>query len=257
VKVLRWLSFLLLLCSVLVVPALYFYAASQLPPLESEFDVERLLRFDIEGERMSATLGRYARETSGLKFDRPELARIPKDLVALYLSQRGCPTFFQTPREQSGRWAWRMFSGVWGNELAGDGWCERLLAMRLAERIGAQGILQGSIGGSRIRRFLTKDQLVAYDLSTLRFEHGVVGIEAGAQRLFRRRLEELQLSELAELALAMPPHNFYPQMTACQNATLIRQNRDFILRALSRDGLVSPDGSKNAQAQPVACTKRQ
>lgn len=256
-KVLLWLSFVLLLCAVLVVPALYFYAASQVPQLESEFDIERLLRFDIEGERMSAALGRYARESNGLKFERPELARIPKDLVALYLSQRGCPTYFQTPREVGGRWSWRMFSGVWGNEPPGDGWCERLFSMRLAERIGTDGILQLSIAASRIRRFLAKDQLVAYDLSTLRFEHGVVGVEAGAQKLFRRRLDQLQLSELSELALAMPPHNYYPQMVACQNATLIRQNRDYILRGLSRDGLVSPESAKNAQAQPVACTQRQ
>ena len=43
---------------------------------------------------------------------RPEFARLPKNLVASYITERGCPTYFQTPREYGWPWAKRQFLGL-------------------------------------------------------------------------------------------------------------------------------------------------
>ncbi|MHB8874137.1 MAG: transglycosylase domain-containing protein [Myxococcaceae bacterium] len=250
-----WITLFLLGLTGVVIPLVYLYTASHLPALESEFDLEKLLRFQIEGERMSVKMGQYARETGSIDFERPEFAKLPKDLVALYISQRGCSTFFQTPREEGGKWAWRMFAGTFGSEAGGDGWCERLFASRLAERIGAKGTLQRAIGAHKIHGFLQKDQLVAYDLNSIWFDQAVIGLDAASARLFKKRPEQLTLSEMAELELALPPHNYYQQIRDCQNPSLIRQNRDYILQRLMADALVPEDRAKNAMGQPVACTR--
>ncbi|MBI3185311.1 MAG: transglycosylase domain-containing protein [Myxococcales bacterium] len=251
-KGLLWFVLFALGLTGVVTPLVYLYVGSKLPALESEFDLEKLLRFSIEGERMSVALGKYNK--SAVDWERPDFAKLPKDLVALYISQRGCPTFFQTERERGLGWAWRLFVGLAGGEPGGDGWCERLLAWRLADRVGAKGDLQHTIGANKIHSFLQKDQLVAYDLASLWLEDGVIGVEAAAQRLFKKRLEQLSLTELAELELALPPHNYYQQVRDCQNPSLLRQHRDVVLAELSRDALVPEDRAKNAQAQPMACT---
>jgi hypothetical protein len=254
VKSILWILLFVVGAIGVVVPCIYFYAASQLPPLESEFDLEKLLKFNIEGERMSVKMGVYARETGGIEYEHPDFAKLPKDLVAVYISQRGCPTFFQTPREEGSTWGWRMVLAAFGGQKGGDGWCEQTFAARLAERVGAATRLQIVVGTHKIHTFLKKDQLIAYDLSQLQFEPAVVGVEAACQKLFHKKLEQLQLSEISELELALPPFNFYEQLRDCRNPSLIRQNRDYILNELARDGLVPEDRAKNAQGQPVACT---
>ncbi|MFZ5468107.1 MAG: hypothetical protein ACOZIN_01610 [Myxococcota bacterium] len=239
-----------------VAPLLYFYTSSQLPPMESELDIERLLRLDIESERMRLKLSQYDRDAVTVTFERPDFSRLPKDLVGLYLSQRRCPAYFQTAREEGAAWAWRMLVGLVSLEPGGEGGCERLFALRLAKRLGARGALQLSVGAHRIHSLLEKDQLIAYDLFSMWFEPGWVGVDHLAHKLFKKRLERLRLSELAELMLALPPHNYYRQMRDCQNPTLLRQNRDSLLKDLSRDALVSEEQVRSAMAHPVACTMR-
>src|SRR6476619_7039299 len=92
----------------IVIQCVYFYVASQLPPLDTVFDLQKLLKFNIEGERMSVKMGLAAKENGGIEYEPPDFAHLPKDLVAVYISQRGCPTYFQTPREEGGKWLWRM-----------------------------------------------------------------------------------------------------------------------------------------------------
>jgi hypothetical protein len=239
-----------------VIPLTYLYTASKLPPLESEFDVEKQLKHSIEGERMSLRAGQYEKSPRPLTFTRPDFSRLPKDLVALYIRHMGCPRYFQTPREDGPSWAWRLFVGVTtGSTPPGDGGCERILAMRIAGALGIQGNLPQSVAAHRIHSFMQKDQLIAYDLAALYFERGIVGVEDAAFTLFGRELSELQLSELAELQLALPPFGYYHDLKVCRNATVIRQNRDMLLEDLAGWKLVSEDRARNAIAQPVYCTK--
>lgn len=256
-KTVFWLVMFLVGLAGVVIPLTYLYTASKLPRLESEFDVESQLRHRIEGDRMSVMVGRMdqgGKDRASVAFTRPDFSRMPKDLVALYIRQMDCPTYFQTPREDGRAWAWRLFVGVTvGSSPPGDGACERRLAMRIAREIGIEGKLALSVAAHRLHAFFQKDQLIAYELSTLRFERGVIGVEDAARKLFGRDLGELQLSELAELQLALPPYGYYGDLKACKNAGLIRQNRDMLLQDLAGYALVSEERARNAIAQPVAC----
>ncbi|HEX8441822.1 transglycosylase domain-containing protein [Archangium sp.] len=254
-KTLLWLVLLLIGLTGVALPAAYLHAASKLPRLETEFDLEKQLRHSIEGERMSLRAGTFE-NTRPMEYKRPDFARLPKDLVALYIAQLGCPTYFQTPREDGPKWSWRLFAyAAFGSELPGDGACERLLAMRLAAKLGIAGNLERVIAAHRLHAFLQKDQLIAYDLSSLYFERGIVGVEDAAYKIFGRELDTLQLPELAELSLALPPHSYYDDAVSCRNASLIRQNRDVLLTDLFGYKLVTEERARSAMTRPVACLK--
>ncbi|QSQ20559.1 transglycosylase domain-containing protein [Pyxidicoccus parkwayensis] len=255
-KSLLWIVLFLLGLAGVVIPLTYLYTASRLPPLESEFDVQKQLKHSIEGERMSLRAGQYEKNPRPVTFQPPDFSRLPKDLVALYIRHLGCPRYFQTPREDGPAWAWRLFAGVTvGTVPPGDGGCERILAMRLAGRLNIEGPLPQTVAAHRLHSFMQKDQLIVYDLSTAYFERGIVGVEDAAYSLFKRELGDLQLAELAELQLALPPFGYYDDLKQCRNPTVIRQNRDMLLEDLAGWKLVSEDRARNAMAQPVSCTR--
>lgn len=245
-----------LLVAVIVAPLTYLYTASQLPQLENEFDLERHLRDYVEGERMSLKMGLAAKERGGVSYVRPDFAKLPKDLVALYIDSWGCPTFFQTPRETGFAWSWRVFS-AWSinKQPPGDGYCEWEFANHLAWAIHIRGGLKQAIAASKIHGILSKDQLVAYDLSSQSFERAVVGVDDASHVLFKRPVENLTLPELSELELALSPNGFYDELRYCKTATLLRQARDVLLGRLARHGLVAEDRAKGAQAAPLTCMK--
>ncbi|OJT25079.1 hypothetical protein BO221_11925 [Archangium sp. Cb G35] len=252
-KTLLWLVLFLIGLAGVVMPALYLHAASKLPQLETEFDLEKQLRHSIEGERMSLQAGTFGPKRP-IAYTKPDFSRLPKDLVALYIAQLGCPTYFQTRREDGAKWAWRLFSVVtFGTEPPGDGACERLLATRLAEALGIRGPLPLAVAANRLHSFLQKDQLIAYEMSTLYFERGIVGVQDGAYKMFGRELDTLKLQELAELSLTLPPHYMYADALVCRNASLIRQNRDVLLADLAGYKLVTEERARTAMAQPVIC----
>jgi transglycosylase-like protein len=253
VKTLLWLVLFLIGLAGVVTPALYLHASSKLPQLETEFDLEKQLRHSIEGERMSLQAGTFGPKRP-ITYTKPDFSRLPKDLVALYIAQLGCPTYFQTRREDGAKWAWRLFSVVtFGTEPPGDGVCERIIATRLAVALGISGSLELAVAANRLHSFLQKDQLIAYDLSTLYFERGIVGVEDAAHKIFGRELDTLKLQELAELSLTLPPHYMYADALVCRNASLIRQNRDVLLSDLAGFKLVTEERARTAMAQPVIC----
>lgn len=248
-----WILLFLVGLTGVLIPVVYLYTAAQLPQLESEYDLQTHLRNTIEGERMSTRAGRADDEKRSNDWQKPEFAKMPHDLIALYISQLGCPNFFRTPREDGLRWAWRMMSGLWGAQLEGDGWCEKYFASRLANNLGVKGKLQLTVGAHKIHAFLAKDELVAYDFASMRFNRGIVGIDDAAWELYRKKLQDMNLAELAEFTLALPMHGYFADLQTCRNASLIKQNRNFILEALGRQGLVAPDKVKDAVKAPVAC----
>ncbi len=256
-KSLFWIILFMLGLAGVIIPATYLYTASKLPPLESEFDVEKQLKHSIEGERMSLRAGQSERNPRPITFTRPDFTRLPKDVVAFYIRHLGCPRYFQTPREDGPQWAWRLFVGAAvGTQPPGDGGCERILAMRLANRLGVNGDIALSVAAHRLHAFMQKDQLIAYDLATIYFDRGIVGVEDAALSLFGRELPDLRLSELAELQLALPPFGYYWDLKQCKNATIIRQNRDMLLEDLASWKLVGEERARNAMREPVFCTTK-
>lgn len=244
--------------AVVLIPLIYLYVGAQLPALDSEFDLERLLRQSIESERKSVQLGQYEKSKESIAFERPDFAKLPKNLVAFYITERGCPTFFQTPREEGFAWSKRVLLGVLNIEPDdSDGWCERVFATNLARRVGAKGKLEESVAVHKIHRFLKKDGLIAYDLHSVKVDNGIIGVEAASNVLFKKPMGELSLSELAEFTLALPPHGYWNQMRSCTNPILIKQNRDVVIDDLRRVALVPEDLARSAQRQPVFCTREE
>jgi hypothetical protein len=249
-----WILVVLLVVLVgVVAPSVYLYGASGLPSLETEFDLEAQLRPSIEGERRSHQLGQATPEHA-LRFERPDFTRLPKDLVALFISRMGCPSFFQSPREHGLRWGWRLTSALLtGNQPDGDGWCERALAIQIAESFGVTGGLPQTVAAQKLHTFLQKDQLVAYYLATLRFDRAVVGVEHAAAELFHKPLSQLRLEQLAELMLAF---DYFEDVKRCRNPGLIRRNRDYLLQIIIVQGLVPEERGKAAQAASISCQAR-
>jgi membrane carboxypeptidase/penicillin-binding protein len=248
-----WIGVVFAAILVVLTPIIYLYTSTKLPQLESEFDLERILRQSIESERRSALMGQFDKAKQPIDFKRPDFARLPKNLVAAYITERGCPTYFQSPREDGWPWTKRQFLGLVNIEPPGDGWCEQLFGGNLSYRIGAKGTLEMTVATHKIHRFLKKDTMIAYDLHSLRLAPGIIGVEDGAKELFKKPLLELNLAEIAEYALALPPNGYWDQMRACQNPTLIRQARDQVIQRLQMVSLIPESESRAAQAQPVAC----
>jgi hypothetical protein len=257
VKRLLLAAIMLVVSVVVIVPVWWAIAVSSLPPLESEFDLERFLRDRIEGERAANYPGGARPDKAAIAFHAPELMRYPKDMVGLYISGYGCPSYFQSPHEKPGPWFWRLVRyQVFKTEgPAGNEDCEFQFARHLVWAIRIRGGLRETIAIHRIRNLLPKGRLVAYDLATTEFDAGVVGLESASETLYQRKLESLKLDELAELSLALPPSSAYGQIKLCANASALRHARDAALIEMSNQSLIPVDRAKQAQAQPLACMK--
>jgi hypothetical protein len=255
VKTLAWLLLFAFGCFGIAIPAVYFWKASHVPKLDSEFDLQILMRTAVEGERMSLRMGQASRQAGGFNFERPDFSKIPRDLVALHISQLACPSYFQTPREEGLAWSWRMFAGaLFRKGSKGDGRCERYFSLRIAEEIGIFRGLERDIAANKIHRFLQKDQLVAYALAGNVFDRAVVGLEAASRGLFKARPDELNLAQLAELSLALPPVDGWWDLAYCHNPAGLRQLRDGVLNMLADQALTTEDRAKTASNLPLTCT---
>jgi len=238
-----------------LVPATWLYTLSNLPnAIDSEMDVETHLRQSVESERQSVQLSKRPSERESVKWERPDFGKLPKNLIAFYITETGCPTYFQTPREDGWPWLKRELAMLIQNKmLDGDGACELIFARRIARRLGAVTPMQLAVASDRIHRFLQKDQLVAFDLTSMQFEHGLVGVEAAARAMMQKPLAELSLAELAELQLSIPPWDYWDEIKECRNASLVRESRDVLLARLASVGLISEEMAKTASSQPVRC----
>lgn len=238
----------------LVLPAAWLWVASSLPnQIDSQLDIETHLRQSVESERQSTQLVKRLKERESVKWERPDFTRLPKHMVALYITETGCPTYFQTPREEGFPWIKRVLFSLAGKQVDGDGACELIFAKRLARRLGAKTTMQVAVASDRVHRFLQKDELVAFDLHSMQFEQGVVGVEAAAKLLMQKDLTELSLSELAELQIAIPPWGYWDDVKLCGNASLVRVNRDKLLQNLVWAGLASEEMAKTGAAQQPRC----
>lgn len=232
----------------------WLYTANTLPnQIEGEMDLETLLRQSIESDRQSIQFNKRIAEREKVTWAKPDFSKLPKNLVALYITEWGCPTYFQTPREEGWPWMKRVLNSARGIGGEGDGACELIFARRLSSRLGASSPSQLAVMSDRIHHFLKKDQLVAYDLHAMQFDQGVIGVEAASRFLMQKELLDLSLAELAELQLGIPPYNLWGEVTLCTNAAQIRLARDALLQNLINVALVSEEQGKAAMAQPVRC----
>jgi hypothetical protein len=256
VKSLLWVCLFLAGVTGVVFPLLYLYNASDLPQLESIYQVEGHLKGYVEGQRRAERAGITDQGLGPIDWKRPEFNALPRDLVAVYISQWGCPGYFQTPRDTPFKMAWRALDfAFFGAMPSGqEGRCEFRFALRLAQAMHIKGgRAKLAIAAFKIRGVMQKPELVAYDLATTWYAPGVIGIEDASRALFHQELSKLPLPAIAELGLAMPPNGFYAQEHTCENPLLLKQARDAVLADLSHQQLVAPEQIRLAQGQPMAC----
>ncbi len=239
----------------LIVPSIWLYTVNTLAtPINSAMDIETALRLSIEAERQSAQMGVPSKHRKSVKWSRPESSSYPKRMTALFITETGCPTYFQTPREDGWPWTRRVLTSLWGGrEPDGDGACELIYARMLASRLGAKTSLDLAVSADRIHRFLEKDQLVSWNLASMEFDRGLIGVEDAAMEVLQKPLNELSDAELAELQVAIPPWGYWDDIHQCKNASLVRDSRDLLIKHLVSQGLISDEMARTAMAQPVRC----
>jgi hypothetical protein len=257
VKRLRFLLFvvvLLVLAIGVLVPLVWFRAAATLPTsIESASDIETALRQSIESERLSREAPKHVRERESVRWPTPQFAALPKALVDIYTTEQYCPDYLAMPKEVGARWNWRLINALRREGVAGPGRCEFYFARRIATLLRAGTTIEEAVMADRIHTFLSKEEVLAYDLASTWFERGVVGVEAASRVLMQRELRELDLAEQAELALAMPPYEMWDLVKLCSNAAMIRQNRDVLLENLLTAKRAEIQEVRSAQAKPLRC----
>ena len=239
-----------------LVSGFYLNASSNLPsPLANRQQLVTLMRMQVESERMKVALGLPTKERGFVSWPDPELSRFSPDFVALYLSQNDCAPFLRAPPEPRSRWMMRVLRGTWGKGMEGGlgGSCKYLFASNVAGRLGVEGTLERAVAIYRVGNLLDHAELVAWDLTTVPLDRGLVGVDQAVARLYKKPMAEMNLAELAEAVMLAPPHSYVEEIRHCQNPPLIRRARDVVLQQLAADGLTTEAQSSAAQQADVAC----
>jgi hypothetical protein len=236
-------------------PLSWYATASNLPAsVDSPLSLEMALRLSIESERQGVELQKEASRRVSLKWEKPDFTRIPKDMVSLYVNEQGCPKFFQSPRETGFAWKRRVVESLRKKYPSGDGACELLFIQNLALQLGAKTPMEIAVLSDQIHAQLQKDEMVAFDLHSIRFGEGFVGIETASRLALKKDLASLTLAEMAELQLAIPPYDSLQEVALCKNPPLLKLSRDSVLDNLEMSGLVPHDNVRVAKSQPLRCS---
>jgi hypothetical protein len=259
VKSLLWVLLFVTGVTGVIVPLLYLYDAAGLPALDSEYAIDAQLKASVEGERRAGRAGTLVQTFGPIDWTRPDFNTLPRDLVALYISQWGCPSYFQTRREDPLKVAWRAFDYAMfnGSPAEANVRCEFVFAARIAQAMHISGgRAKLAIAAYRIRATLQKGDLVAYDLASAGYGPGLVGVKDAARALFKKKVTDMSLPQWAELSLAMPPNGMWNEVAACADRLRLKQARDYVLSQLSHDSLVTANQARLAQDQALLCSKQ-
>src|SRR5262249_23590710 len=136
-----------------------------------------------------------------------------------------------------------------------DGACEFRMGAQLAQEARIIDPKLQGIAALRIRGFLEKGKLVAYNLQSIQLDDAIFGVDEASRTVFGKDLSKLSLSELAELSVGLPPNNFFTELRNCNNTTLISQARNAMLSRLEQNALAPADRVRQAKNQSVGCGK--
>lgn len=255
IKLTLFVTLLVTVTVFILVPAVWLRTAANLPnEIESANDIEMHLRQSIESERQSEELRKPVNSRADVTWPRPDFARLPKLLIASVITQTGCPTYFESPREDGWPWTKRLAASMNNRIIDGDGACELIFARRIAEYLQAKDALPKLVAADRVHRFLKKEELVSFCLEAEPFfERGVIGVDAISRRVLGKPVSGLSLAEIAELQLALAPLGFQETLFDCKDRGMIKTSRDRVLSELAMVGHITDEEAKREMAKPLTC----
>ncbi|WP_137390572.1 transglycosylase domain-containing protein [Rhodoligotrophos defluvii] len=103
---------------------------------------------------------------------------------------------------------------------------------------------------SRLERALSKDRILELYLNQIYFGGHAFGIAAAAQQYFGKRPDELSIAEAAYLAALPKAPNHY-RLDVADNRARAKERRDWVLRRMADDGLITVSAAHFAQAEPL------
>jgi penicillin-binding protein 1A len=103
-----------------------------------------------------------------------------------------------------------------------------------------------------IEKQFSKDQILTLYLNKIPFGHGTYGVEAASRFYFGHPARTLSLPEAALLAgLIQRPAEYSP----LRNPAAARRRRDYVLRRMAAEGVISEKERKDASDAPIAVAR--
>ena len=123
----------------------------------------------------------------------------------------------------------------------------------LTNEVSIERKIKEAILAIRMERAFSKDQLLALYLNEIYLGFGSYGVAAAALNYFDKSLDTMTLAEMAYLAaLPKAPNNYHPRRK--YKAAIARRN--WVLGQMQRNGYITPEEARAAQAEPITIRPR-
>ncbi|KPF62655.1 penicillin-binding protein [alpha proteobacterium AAP81b] len=249
-----WLTRLLVVTSLLLAAAggLWWWAAKDLP------DEAELAQFssalpstvrDIDGNIVTT----FARER------RIYLAynEIPPRLVQAFISAED-KTFFEHGGLDYAGIANAMLTNVAGwfsdrRPVGASTITQQVAKSLIGNEVSLTRKLKEAILARRIERIFTKPQILELYLNQIFLGRNAYGVEAAAQAYFGKTSNQLDLAQMAYLAILPKAPSTYSPVTA--NARAVAR-RDYVLRQMVANGYISESDRALASAEPLVAVRQ-
>ncbi|MCX8118206.1 MAG: PBP1A family penicillin-binding protein [Desulfobacterota bacterium] len=104
-----------------------------------------------------------------------------------------------------------------------------------------------------LERNFTKEEILTLYLNHIYLGNGAYGIEAAAESYFNKRVEQLNLAEIAMLAgLAKAPSRYSP----VHNLSRAKERQHYVLSRMAELGFITPDQKEKALRSPLKVQSR-
>jgi membrane carboxypeptidase/penicillin-binding protein len=229
-----------------VFPALYFYYAKDLPDLSTSSAIRGAVASTVEGERRGTTV--VGMKYQDVRFELWPVSKLPKAMVSGVLAMDGCPDYLTARKERGFPLYKRLFTRWFYNDKRGGpgpGRCQLAYADMIASAMGAIDPMHATIADHHILSALDIEDLLAYRVSATYYAPGVIGAHDASQRLFKKDLDALSLSQIGEL---LASDGYFPQFSACKNPGKLKLYRDAAIDRLEGFQFISSDEANAARA---------
>lgn len=239
--------------AVLVWTAAYFWLASDLPEADSLLEYETPLPTvvrGIDGEIVHS----YARD----RRVQLEYADFPEQLIHAIISAEDKTFFDHGGVDYTGT-----LNAVWdyatkygsGQRAVGGSTITQQLAktLLLGDEYSVSRKLKEMILASRIEEVLTKEEILELYLNEIALGRRSFGVQAASQAYFAKDVADLELHEMAFLAILPKAPERYGRPGE-EQAALAR--RDFVLGQMLENGYITAEQRREAQSRPLGLKRR-